>query len=1630
MNKMLKVLFSSALVLCVLFSFAACSNSNDNSEWNNDISTVQRRKSAAHVPLSSYNSLEEAATLSLKDENNANYMSLNGTWDFSFTTSTVNIPFDFIQPSFVSSAGTVTAGEQGAEDMTWSEITVPGVWETQGYGSAVYTPLSRYPWGDSLTPANVPESNEIGLYRRTFEVPEDWDGDRIAISFEGVRSAFYVYINGNFAGYAEDSYTTKDFDITQYVQVGQTNTVAVQVVKYTDGSWIEAADGIAYGGIYRDVYLTAFPENKIMDVSFETILNEDFSNAMLQTTVTLANYTDTISDSNQVRVSIYDADGNLVSEETQIGSVIRYSSNQTANLYYEGEVGGRVSVNSPRLWSAEDPYLYTAVIALYDGEGNLLDVTNQKIGIRSLSLASDDEGNQTLTINGERIVLYGINYNEHDPETGMTLSYEQMLSDVKLMKELNINAVRSPGRSLSTTFLDLCDQYGIYVVDDASVSSYPYSNMEEQSIPGDQSIWQTATLDRLISVMERDKNRASVVLWSIANNSGSGSQINFLKTYLQSNDSRLLIYDGMESATDIMVAYDWNMTAVNEYLEESANRKPMIVQTDALGLLNGAGSVQAYVDLFMNNDAAQGGFLANWVDYATTDGTNLLYSSDLEDGYLALKGILNADRTLQSDAEEFKRAYSPIDIEEVNASEGTFRVTNKNLFTSLENNYVISYEIYAGTELVGQGDVTGLTAAPGESAEFSVPYGNLQANTEYFVDFTVKYANRPVWAESDDIIVTSEQFEITAFATTPKTSESDTSGAAFNVSSFAIPDVTTSAVNIARGQFWFSNSSLSDLNEYYTLSYRIIEENTQTPYMKSDTGEIWESPGAVVLLEGAFADFSVPASSEEYMVTIPYTVNGVSTGNYTVELTLTTRRAIGDIPAGYEIVYLFDQTSLGEKIPFNLDASRTPTPVLDENGEQSYDEDTSYPLMTGGDPIENSLPAYEPKAYFEEYSSFITLDNGDVSITINSDTGLITHYSVGGKDIFSSGANSPIGNFTRQQTGGDILGGYSSDTNTSLLNTISSSTEGKNLVGNVSAERVSDSHWRITTEYALASYPYEAYEVDELNVDYIVVYDIYANGEIAVNVMYDSGADTSIEPYEISNVLTLASGFETMTWFGRGPGESYSDKLAGTRVGLYENVNITDQIEDYLAMAESGNKSDVRWVALRDASGDGIMISSDTSNFDLNVSKWYPWSSEAYSRDSLANETTIVRVIGAARGVNSGLVSESMLYTSGSYINPGMMYSYSYKISPINSSTDLAAKAAERITDSSALASDSSTLSSGTSYSVRSVADPNLYLSVDSEGNILMNAGTGSDNQIWIREDTITMMPNTFTLRSYGMNRYLTAVSYYTNGISAELGLGDYDGYLWQNFLQDNTNELYAAQFYYAVTPVSYDSQFYMGSRVALMPRASRAEAAWEFIAVEGVENGYLIRNSQTGYYLTAANSLTYRNSLVRELSERLRNYAPTVDWSLYSSFSTASPLTSDYSGTDWVETTSTVTQWNILPGTAQKWVFTQSGDGYTIRNSSTGEYIAVSDGNLVRGSNATVFTAREENGKFYLYDADTNLALTVMNSSESGLLISLEPFTGVDAQLWDLVSDSDLEISIEAGDEWFTVGPEQIVEE
>lgn len=1623
MKKTVRTLLALAMTVTVLFSLSACSGALSNSEWNNDISVVQKKKSEAHSPLSSYKSVEEAVKLSLKDENNSNYMSLNGTWDFAFVTKVSDIPAAFVNTGFTSVAGTVTAGSRGTADVTWNEITVPGVWETQGYGTAVYTPLSRYAWESSVTPANVPENNEIGLYRRTFDVPAEWNGQRVAISFEGVQSAFYVYVNGELAGYAEDSYTTKDFDITKFVKAGQTNTVAVEVVKYTDGSWLEASDSVKYGGIYRDVYLTAFPSNKIMDVSFETILSDDMSSAMLQTTVTVADYADKTSDADVVKVSVYDADGKLVSEETTLGTTVKYASKKTANLYYKGEIGGRVSVSSPNLWSAENPYLYTAVIALYDGDGELIDVTNQKIGIRSLALSTDDVGHQTLTINGERIVLYGVNYNEHDPETGLALSKEKMLEDIKLMKELNINAVRSPGRALSTDFLDLCDEYGIYVVDDASVSSNPYSDKEDQSIPGDQSIWQTATLDRLISVMERDKNRASVVVWSIANNSGSGSQLNFLKTYLQKNDSRLLIYDGMESVTDIMVAYDWDISSIYDYVETTANKKPVIVQTDALGLLNGAGNVKSYVNLFMNNDAAQGGFLANWIDNATMSGNSLVYDTETSDGYLALKGILNADRTLQSDAEEFRRAYSPIKITAVNASNGSFKVTNSNLFTSLDN-YKISYEIYAGNVKVSEGDVTGLSVAAGGSAEFTVPYGSLTANTEYFVDFTVKYATAPSWADGKDVTVTSEQFEITAFDTTPKTSTSNTSGTAFTATSFTIPEVTTSAVNAARGEFYFNNSSLSDLNSFYTLSYRVIEENKQTDYVKKETGEVWKSPGKVVVAEGTFASFSVPSGSTEYKVTVPYEVNGVSTGEYLVELTLTTKAAIGDVPAGYEIVYTFDKSNLGSEIPFKLDASRTPVAVVDESGKQVLDEETLYPLMTGGDPVENTKKAYEAKNYFDEYSSFVSLDNGKVSISIDSATGLITKYTVNGTDIFATGSNSPIGNFTRPSTGGDLIGNYADSDNKALLNTISSSTDGKNLVGNVVTTKVSDSHWRVTSKYALNSYPYDSFKNDVLNADYIVVYDIYANGEIAVTVTYDSSVDASVDPYEISNVLTLASGYETMTWFGRGPGESYSDKLADTRVGLYENVKINDQIEDYLALTDSGNKTDVRWVALKTASGAGLMISSDTANFDLNVSRWYPWASDSYSRDYLDKDTTIVRVIGAARGVNSGKLSESFFYNTDSYIYPGTVYSYSYKLSPITSDTNLSAKAAEKITDSAAVTTENKNIVSGTAYALIPVADGDTYLTSDSENGIVISSGNGSANQIWKKEETQTMLPNTFVLKNVGKNSYLTAVGNDANGLSTELGLGEYKGYLWQNFLQDNTNELYAAQLSYALTPVSYDGEFYQGSRIALMPRASREESAWKFVETSG---GYLLQNIKTGYYLTAADSLTYRTALIKEMAERVRNYSPSVEWNLYSSFSGATA--GDLGNKDWVATTSTVTLWDLLPSASQKWVFTASGSGYTVKNSAIGKFLSVADGKLVESDNGTVFTAKSENGKFYLYDANTGLALTGINS-DNGLKIALKSLNYTASQLWDLASSSDLAINIEAGNNWLNIGEEQTISE
>lgn len=1660
MKRFLRIALPAVLVCLLVVTLCSCSGGKgikENNDWQNNISAVAQAKESAHAPIISYSNDEEAKNADIKAA--ASYLTLNGEWDFAFYANHEEVPADFAKKGGVS----------------WDKITVPCNWELQGYGTPLYTDNTIYPWAKELSAAKVSDTdNPVGLYQRTVDIPADWDKKEVFINFDGVASAYYVYVNGTAVGYSEDTYTSHDFRITDHLKAGQSNTIAVKVYKFADSSWIEAHDSMKLGGIYRDVYLYAAPTERIQDVKLTTSLNEELTTGLIETTVDLQSFGD--KNAKSVTLQVLDADGNVFIAEKAIGSEVVYGKDKGTDGGTPATVMGRTALSEPHLWSAEDPYLYTAIIKLKDADGNVLDIVSQKFGVRIARLESDDNGNQTLNVNGVPVTLYGINYNEHSPVTGAYVSSEELEADVKRLKELNINAVRSAGRPLSIEFLNLCDKYGLYVIDDMNLSSTPSANKGEQSIPGDQSIWQGAIIDRLTSVVERDKNHPAVIVMAIGSESGSGSEFTILKNHLQSSDaSRYIMYDGMDDASDFIVEVNPDFNAVYEYLNSDNTKKPMILHNTSLGLLNGAGNLATYTDLVAENDRVQGAFLGNYIDYAiyypvdlanvrdtfkntpyadnadlyhlTYSGTGMWGENEAyASGYLALSGIVSADRKMQSDADEIKRAYAPIIITAENLSAGQFKVENRNMFRNLEDNYVIEYVISKGANEVTRGTVEGLSVAAGQSATFSVAYGGLEANAEYFIDFTVKYKTAPVWATAETV-VTTEQFDITSFASMPKPGTSSTSGAAFATTMFVTPDVKTSAIDAASGVFYISNNSLADLNSMFTLSYKIYEENKQDPYVKKETGETWRSPGKIVYAEGTLDGFSIPAKTAYGRVQLPFGVKAVDGGIYSVELILTTKAAIGNVPAGYEMKYTFDEQSLGAKIPFAVDESRTPVLVKDpQTGKPMTDESTGFNIMTGGDPISNATPVEDSEEPSIEYDPFITVDNGAVHLEINSDTGLVSDFTVNGVQILTkNGKNgSMIGNLYRQPTGGDLNSDAGEAENLDNMLNLSKNAGNKILDGGVDVQVVAPDHLRFTMKYVMVSYPYESFRTYTLDTEYTVVYDLYGNGEMTVSVLYDPSLFSGHIPFEISNILTLPEGFDTMSWYGRGPGESYADKLGASRISVYKDVKVSDQIEDYLYLTGSSDKSNVRWASFVNKDGNGVLISSDTNNFSLNVSRAYPWETAAYGRD-LAAKNTIVRVIGASRGVNAGDIANSKYAGTAAFVDPGKAYSFTYKLSPITASTNVEQKVSEKINGTVRPSTGTTVVNPGDILSLQNAADATLFLSSTGDG-VALKQGTGSNSQIWIKEDASDIgIKDAFRLRNLATGEYLTPVASNSGDApSLEIGLGQYQGQMWQNFITDSNNELSAVQITMSVNVMDVKNKYYMGSRIALKAKSGKSQACWIFHPVDGVENGYILENMATGNYLSGVGSLSYRDPVVQAMADRYRKYSPSIDWTIYDEIVSAQPQTA--ASSEWVPTTGHVTQWQLLPGSTQKWQFVSAAGGFQIVNTATGKALTISEGKLteapatgaanqiwsvngngglasiVNPASGLALASSVEKVKMTQQEMDANFITDESQAYFKNVVLDVSEFNNLPNQLWNLSNDSQLSINIEAGSDWFNV--------
>ncbi len=443
-------------------------------------------------------------------------LSLDGEWDFKWVMGTSGRPEGFAAPEYDSSG--------------WDKIEVPSVWQLKGYGKPYYLSHS-YPPAVNAKRGHVPDidhnKNETGYYRRTFTLPASFAGREVFLCFGAVKSAFYVYINGVQVGFSKGSMTPAEFNITQYLKEGE-NVVAAEVLRFSDATYLEGQDMWSFSGIYRSVSLTAEPKTYLRDLFVRTVPNDTFENWRLETDVFLMNTLPEARNA-ELELQLCDmADGKVLQRFSSKVSVGAFSSKKTL-------ISG--DVVRPRLWSAEEPNLYRLAVVLKDPHGTVLEAKSIRVGFRSVATKDGQ-----LLVNGKPVLLCGVNRHDFDPDGGYTVSPERYRQDVKLMKQANINAVRTSHYPDDPLFYDLCDEYGLYVMDEADLESH---GVRKMGIPGENPRWKDAAVDRVTRMVRRDRNHPCVILWSLGNEAGFGKNfVSMKKAALALDATRPFHYEG------------------------------------------------------------------------------------------------------------------------------------------------------------------------------------------------------------------------------------------------------------------------------------------------------------------------------------------------------------------------------------------------------------------------------------------------------------------------------------------------------------------------------------------------------------------------------------------------------------------------------------------------------------------------------------------------------------------------------------------------------------------------------------------------------------------------------------------------------------------------------------------------------------------------------------------------------------------------------------------------------------------------------------------------------------------------------------------------------------------------------
>ncbi|MEU5523684.1 glycoside hydrolase family 2 TIM barrel-domain containing protein [Streptomyces sp. NPDC047860] len=1169
-------------------------------EWN-DFGVFRLGTEPPHTTLTPYADVRQALA---GDRTRSPYrLSLDGDWKFAYADRPDDRDVDFHRTD--------------TDDSDWETIPVPSVWQLHGHDFPIYLNITYPYWGpngrgeDPQPPAAPTRYNPVGQYRRTFTVPRDWRGRCTFLHFEGVKSAHYVWINGELAGYDEDSYTPSEYDITDLLKPG-TNQIAVEVYRYADGDWLEDQDMIRLSGIFRSVHLYSTPAVHLRDFTLDTPLDDTYTDAELAVTASVRAYGDDgASGRYTVETQLYDARGHAVWSRPL---------EQTADLGTAGageDVTVRASkaVPRPRLWSAEQPNLYTAVLRLRDPAGEVTETLSHRVGFREFAIKDG-----LMRINGEPVSFRGTNRHEMHPARGTALTREDLIADITLIKRLNINSVRTSHYPNNPLWYELADEYGLYLVDETNLETHGIRS----SYPGDHPEWTAACVARAQNMVHRDKNHPSVVIWSLGNEAGGGSTFIAMHDWIRSYDrTRVIQYEGDDrpGISDIRSEMYESPSRVEQRARDTADTRPyvMIEYSHAMG--NSNGNFKKYWDVVRRHDVLQGGWIWDFVDqslHTPVPARTLLTESGpsgLRGEILATRGRHDRDRGL-SGITVFERADS-LDL--------TGSLTLEAWITPDVTGY--------HQPIIAKGDTQYALKQTDRRLEFFIHSAGqwITANWQLPDDWTGRehhiagvfdaeagtltlYADGAVRATRTTDRRPSSNTAPLALASDADHQTREFSGTIRRARVYARPLTAAELASDARGpgddgvRFWFDAAT--------------VRTETKRPREKSFLaygGDWGDNPndGAFVADGIVTADRGHTGKAVEikrvYQAIGAARTPGGGPGDVTLtnEHLFTGLRAFDgrwELVADGEVVrrgrLTRDQLDVpprsGKEISLPVRLPENPDPGTEYFLQLSFTtRETTKWAKAGFEvarhqlPLDAASPAVTPVPLsrvpalrHEDRDGDIRITGRDFSVTVDRSSATLTSYEANGTRLITSG---PVPNFWRAPTDNDRGNGQH------LRNQTWRDAGARRKVTDVTVRPLDDRAIEIKVAGTLPT---------TVESTWSTTYTVFGNGEIKVDNTLRPGAANLPYIPEVGTLLFLPRRLDRLHYYGRGPEENHWDRNTGTDVGLYSST-VADQWTPYIRPQENGNKTDVRWAALTDRGGRGLLVSGEPL-LEINASHFTP----------------------------------------------------------------------------------------------------------------------------------------------------------------------------------------------------------------------------------------------------------------------------------------------------------------------------------------------------------------------------------------------------------------------------------------